>query len=82
MKVESVVGSAPARAKCPNGTWKRCFEITGDLFSFLEISIRRMWLYISNLKTNCSEAWALPITVVFAVAVYAALAVIFYKADD
>ena len=45
-------------------------------------NIHSLDVVLANLKTNCSEAWALPICVVFAVAVYAALAVIFYNADD
>ena len=82
MNLENVAGCAPARAKCPNRTWKRCLEITGDLFFLLLRNIHSLDVVLANLKTNCSEAWALPISVVFTVAVYAALAVIFYNADD
>ena len=45
-------------------------------------NIHSLDVVLANLKTNCSEALALPISIVFAVAVYAALAVIFYNADD
>ena len=59
---------------CTKGTWKRFFEVTGDIL-FQILSQECVWSKIFL------ETWALPVTVLFAVVAYAVLAAVFYDMD-
>ena len=69
---------------CTKGTWKRFFEVTGDI-SFSKY--RYFKDEQSSLECVCSlhifflETWALPITVLVVIVAYAALAAVFYDMD-
>ena len=62
-----------ARGRCPKRTWNGFLEITGGKKELAKDKILSIEIY--------TETWILPVSVSFASAAYALLAVVFYNTE-
>ena len=82
-KMKAVILEVSDRS-CTKGTWKRFFEVTGDISFSKYIDTSKISSHPKNVSVAFIfflETWVLPITVLVVIVAYAALAAVFFDMD-